>query len=147
MANQARNLIWDTMPRGAHTVKVKDSTQLYGGAIVGVADADGLLDNWDNVATKRLAGLLREDVLGDTSATDPPHGKVLEGVRLKGVAVAGTPTQAKLFELVYSQTGNVGDLTMTAATSKAIGILIGFRSASDCDVSLFTPEEFAVSQV
>lgn len=141
MANQTKAAVYRSSERDHMTIIVKDATQLYAGALVGVAVGDGLLDNWNNVATSRFAGILLESVLGATSATPAATGKVdVSGRKLIGVAVAGTPTQAKVLQKVYCQTGNVADLTMTAATSPAIGYLARFGSASDCDVILFRPD-------
>lgn len=144
MTNLSGSLIVKTRPRGRTAVVVKDATQLYAGALVGVADADGLLDNWNNTATTRFLGVLLESVLGNTSASPAVTGKVdTSGVILQHVAVAGTPTQAKVGEPVFCADGNPAGLTMTATTSPAIGLLTFYRSASDCDVTLFTPEEAA----
>lgn len=140
MTNLSASLTVKTRPRGRTAVVVKDATQLYAGALVGVADADGLLDNWNNTATTRFLGVLLENVLGATATL--VTGKVdTSGAILQHVAVAGTATQAKVGEPVYCADGNLAGLTMTATTSPAIGLLTYFRSTSDCDVTLFTPEE------
>lgn len=140
MTNPTANVQWDHRNRGRLAVLVDDGVQLYAGELVGVPDADGLLDHWDNVATSRFLGILLEDVLGDES--EGVMGKVdTSGITLANVAVAGTPTQAKLFEKVYCADGNITGLTMTATTSPAIGYLSRYVSASDCDVTLFTPAE------
>jgi len=141
MADVTFNKVLRTEERGKKAFIVKDATQLYGGMLVGTAVADGLLDKWNNVATTKWAGLLEQDVLGAT-ATGVVGRVDTSGKVLKGVPVAGA-TQAKLLGPVYCTTSNVADLTTTAPTSLAIGILTGFRSASDCDVQLFTPAEFA----
>lgn len=147
MANPSANKIYKSKPsNGIQSFIVKNATQLYAQSLVGVADADGYLNFWDNVATTRFCGVLLADVLGDTSAG--VEGTVdISGRTLTNVAVAGTPTQAKVNELVYSADGNITSLTMTATTSKAIGILTAYRSASDCDVRLFSMAEFAATQV
>lgn len=144
MTNLTKNMVHRTSTsRDVLAVVVKDATQLYAGALVGVAVGDGLLDNWNNVATSRFLGILLEDVLGATGATPAVTGKVdVSGKKLIGVAVAGTPTQAKLGLKVYCADGNVSGLTMTATVSPAIGYLSRFGSASDCDVTLLRPEDF-----
>jgi len=144
MTNLTGALITKSRPRGRTLVVVKNATQLYAGALVGKAVGDGVLDNWNNVATSRFLGVLLESVLGNTSASPPVTGKVdTSGVILQHVAVAGTPTQVKVGEPVFCADGNPAGLTMTATTSPAIGLLTFYRSASDCDVTLFTPEEQA----
>jgi hypothetical protein len=143
MADRTFNKVYRSEERGMRSMIVKNAVQLYGGMLVGSATADGFIDVWNNVATTIFWGLLLQDVLGATGATPPATGRVnTAGVTLKGVAVAGTPTQAKIGSPVYSQTSNPDDMTMTAATSRAIGLLVAFRTASDCDVQLFTPVEF-----
>ena len=129
------------------TLAAFGNTRSYGGGMLicpNADHADGLLDNWNNTATTRFLGVLLESVLGNTSASPAVAGKVdTSGVILQHVAVAGTPTQAKVGEPVFCADGNLAGLTMTATTSPAIGLLTFYRSASDCDVTLFTPEEQA----
>ena len=153
MSDPTANVVHETMPRGQRAVVVANAIQIYAGALVGVLDGGstpGYLDFYDDTETTRFLGLALEDKLGDTSATPPVKCRVdTSGVTLVGLdSVDGDPSQAKVGELVYCETGNTDDMTMTdPGTSPAIGILTRFGSATDCDVSLFTPEEFAAANV
>jgi len=143
MADQTVNKVYRTEERGKKAFNVTNAVQIYGGMLVGLSAAGGRLQLWDNVATTIFVGLAEEDALGNTSATPEVRCRVdTSGKVLKGVAVASA-TQASVGDVVYSQDSNVASLTTVAATSRAIGIIIGYRSASDCDVQLFTPTEFA----
>lgn len=142
MANATFNQEFRTEERGKKSMIVKNAVQIYGGMLVGVAIADGYIDLWNNVATTLFFGVAEHDVLGNTSATPPVTVRVdTSGKVLKGVPVASA-TQASVGQVVYCSTSNPKDLTTVATTSLAIGVLTGFRSASDCDVQLWTPAEF-----
>ena len=141
MTNPTFARTWETSPRaGSDVYLVKDATTLYAGELV-ATDANGLLDHWNGAtAALRFCGVLQQTVTGDTSA-----GTVgivdTSGATLKHVAVTGG-AQATVNSLVYSADGNIATgLTTSATTAGAIGILKFYRSASDCDVELFTPAE------
>lgn len=143
MTNPSNAVVWETSPRaGTDVYTVKDATTLYAGALV-ATDANGFLDNWAGAtAALRFVGVLQQTVTGDTSASPKPVGIVnTSGVTLKHVAVTGG-AQNTVNSLVYSADGNIATgLTTTATTAGAIGILKFYRSATDCDVELFTPAE------
>jgi len=79
-------------------------------------------------------------VTGDTSATPQPLGTVDEsGVVLMHVAVASATVAGVP---IWCADSNPGSFTITDPTTYGpIGWLKKFRSASDCDVQLFTPGE------
>jgi hypothetical protein len=58
------------------------------------------------------------------------------------VAVGGSPTIANVGALVYCPDSNPANLTKTDTTNPPVGWLKRFRSATDCDVQLFTPAEW-----
>lgn len=108
----------------------------------------GYINHWDE--TGKFAGLViggkdraRDGVLlGETSDTPPPEAIIAKGATLMHVAVAGTVTQADVGVLIYCADSNVGGLTKTDTTNPPVGRLKRFRSTTDCDVQLFTPEEW-----
>lgn len=139
--------------RGSQTYVVKNAQALYRGGLLGL-DANGLLVPWDDTAVaQRFAGVMdgwhpqvgSSGVItqGNTSASPPVRGIVLKGCRLNGVDVAGVTARANIGEPVYGTTDNITDLTLTpTAFVKPIGKLDDFRTTSDMDVKLFTPEEY-----
>lgn len=108
----------------------------------------GYINHWDEVG--QFAGLViggkdraRDGVLlGNTSDTPPPEAIIAKGATLMHVAVGGSPTQADVGKLVYCADSNPANLTKTDTTNPPVGRLKRFRSATDCDVQLFTPEEW-----
>lgn len=144
-----------TSERGkTDTFVVKNSQALYHGGLVGL-DANGVLVPWDDTAvTNRFLGIFdafepaltsgAATTTGNTSATPAVRGRVRTGGEtLRGVDVAGVTARANIGEPVYGTTDNHTDLTLTpTAFVKPIGRLVDFRSTSDMDVKLFTPDEY-----
>lgn len=149
MADLAADFLHKTRPRsGRDAYIIADGVSIPIGAFV--QTQNGYLNHWDE--TGEFQGVLigGDDRLGDgvftgeTSDTPPPEGRVdNSGVILMHVAtLAGTPTQAKVGDLVFCATSNPADLTLTDTTNPPIGVLDYFRSATDVDIRLFTPTEF-----
>lgn len=143
MANPSAATIHETRPRhGRQSFIVTNGTQLYAGALVGIL-ATGYVGFWDDNAAGVFLGVLQEDVLGNTSATPPTEAKVnTNGDVLRNITVAGTPTQAKVGDPVYSADGNVTSITLTiGALNHPIGYMSRYISATEQEVTLFTPTE------
>lgn len=142
MTNPTADAVHETRPNaGRESFIVKTATTLYAGALVGLA-ADGYMDNWNNVASSRFLGILLAGAVGDTTASPPVEGRVdSSGAILRGLTLLGTPTQAKVGDLVYGADGNIATLTLTAALSPAIGIFTRYIDATNQEVRLFTPAE------
>ena len=86
---------------------------------------------------------------GSTGITPVPEVFIdTSGVILTHLdSINGTPTQAKVGDLIYGGTGNTDDLDLQASgNTDPIGVLWRFRTATDCDVMLFTPTEFLAQQ-
>lgn len=129
--------------RGSYSGIVTNGTQLYAGALVCLLST-GYVGNWDDNAASVFLGVNEVDVIGNTSVTPPVEARVnTAGVTLMHLsALGGTPTQAKVGDPVYSADGNPASLTLTiGALNHPIGYLSRYRSATDCDVTLFTPAE------
>lgn len=149
MADASAKTIHKTRPNsGVGSYVIADGVTLYEGQLVQLES--GYLNHWDK--TGKFLGILvgGDDragdgvIIGETSDTPPPEGRVNEsGVVLMHVAVAGSPTIADVGGLIYCGDSNVGSLTKTDAANAVVGRLVRFRSASDCDVQLFTPAEHA----
>lgn len=147
MADASAKAVRKTQPRGAGSYPIADGITLYIGQFVQLEG--GYLNHWDE--TGDFLGLLiggddraRDGVLlGETSDTPPPEGHVDEsGVVMMHMAVGGSPTQASVGALVYCADSDPANMTITDTTDPPVGFLKRFRSASDCDVQLFTPGEW-----
>lgn len=148
MADLGARKVWKTSPRATHSsYRIADGVTLYEGQFV--QTEGGYLNHWDE--TGKFLGLLVGGdsrlndgvIIGETSDTPPPEGRVDEsGVTLMHVAVGGSPTIADVGALVYCADSNPANLTKTDTTNPPVGRLKRFRSATDCDVQLFTPTEW-----
>jgi len=146
MAASAKKIHKTRPNAGVSSYVIADGVTLYEGQLVQLKA--GYLDHWDK--TGQFVGILvgGDDragdgvIIGETSDTPPPEGRVNEsGVILMHVAVGGTPTIADVGALIYCNDSDVANLTKTDAANAVVGRLVRFRSASDCDVQLFTPAE------
>lgn len=146
MADRTANKVYKT--QGGYETRsyvIADGVTLGVGALVQLES--GVLNHWDE--TGQFVGIViggddraKDGVLlGETSDTPPPEARVAIGATLMHVAVAGTPA-GKVGQLVYSADSDPASFTMTDTTHPPVGVLQRVRSASDCDVRLFTPEEW-----
>lgn len=148
MADQAAKAIRKTAPRaGVGAYPIADGVVIYEGMLSQLES--GYLNHWDE--TGKFLGIVtggvdraKDGVLtGETSDSPPVEGFVDEsGVTLMHMAVAGTVTQADVGALVYCADSNPANFTKTDTTNPPVGRIKRFRSASDCDVELFTPAEW-----
>jgi len=150
MANADAKRIWKTAPNaGTGSYVIKNDVQLYEGQLVQL-DANGYLDHYTE-ATGLFLGILKSGdsrlgdgvIVGATGDAKPPEGQVDEsGVTLMHMAV-GSATQASVGDPVYCDDSDTANLTVTATgAAKKIGYVVRFRTASDCDVRLYTPAEY-----
>jgi hypothetical protein len=156
------NVTWK--PTGqSHTYaeKIADGVTLYRGTLVGLEG--GYLNRWAGGADDVFVGICTGEgigivgtaadgsgaaLLGNTSATPIPEAKVNVGYTLTHLtSVAGTPTQAKVGDPVYCGTSNVLDLTLTSTGTDMVGWLSRYTSATDVDVTLFTPSEYIIQNI
>ena len=152
MADLAANQIHETRPRSGYaTYPIANGVTLYPGALVSLEG--GYLNHYADGANDVFVGVCLGDAIGispgaalpgNTSGTPIPEARVDEsGVTLMHLDVAGTPTQAKVGDLVYSATSNVADMTLTIGSlNHPIGYVSRFYGTDDIDVTLFTPSEF-----
>lgn len=152
MVDVTTSKVHKTQPRSGYaSYPIADGVTLYPGALVGLEG--GYLNHYADGANDVFVGVVIGDALGispgaaltgDTSATPVPQARVDQsGVTLMHLAsVDGTPSQAKVGDVVYCGTSNVDDITLTVGSRlHPIGYLSAFRSTSDVDVTLFTPAE------
>ena len=137
---------------GYNSYPIANGVTLYPGQLIGIAG--GYANAWADGAAEVFAGVCLGDamgispgaaLLGNTGVTPLPSVRIDEsGVTLMRLAaVAGTPTQAKVGDLVYAADSNsLTAITLTiGALNHPIGYMSKFRSATDVDVTLFTPAE------
>ena len=153
MADLAKNTVLKTKPRaGRNSYPIANRVTLYVGALVGLEGgyanhwADGANDVFGGIVLGASEGITSQTgvLLGDTSATPLPSVRIDEsGVTVMHVAtLAGTPTQAKVGDLDYCTTPNLANITVNiVALNHPIGYMSYFRSATDVDITFFTPSE------
>lgn len=143
MANPSANTVLETRPRaGREAYIITNGTQLYAGALIGLLST-GYVGFWADGASDVFLGICLADALGDTTASPPVEARVdTEGRTVKGLTIGGTPTQAKVGDPVYSADGNITSLTLTIGVlNHPIGYMSRYTSATDVDVTFFTPTE------
>lgn len=150
MADASTTKKWKTRPRAGYgAYPVANGVTVYPGMLCQLEG--GYLNHWDE--TGQFLGIVLGDatgispgsaLTGNTSATPVPMARVDEsGVILQHIAVGGTPAATDVGALVYCNDSDVANITKTDTTDPPVGILVAFRSTSDCDVMLFTPTEHA----
>lgn len=145
-------VIHKTQPRsGYNSYPIANGVTLTPGDLVSLEG--GYLNLWADGANDVFVGIVLGDAMGispggaltgDTTASPIPEARCDEsGVTLMHLSsVGGTPTQANVGDLVYSADENVDSITLTiGALNHPIGYMSKFRSATDVDVTLFTPAE------
>lgn len=152
MADLGANRVHKTSPRsGYDAYPIANGVTLYPGALVALEG--GYLNHWADGANDVFVGIALGDAVGispgaaltgNTSASPIPEARVDQsGVTLMHLdSVGGTPTQAKVGDLVYSADSDTDSITLTiGALNHPIGYMSKFRSATDVDITLFTPAE------
>tara|TARA_R110000782_G_scaffold253743_1_gene341946 strand:- start:27118 stop:27609 length:492 start_codon:yes stop_codon:yes gene_type:complete len=156
MTNPTVSVLHKTQTRsGFNAYPIANGVTLHVGQLVGLVA--GYLNTWDDGAASVFAGIVLGDAMGIApgaamlgvvpAATGTVIGEARvdeSGVTLMHLAaIGGTPTQAKVGDLVYAADGNsLTAITLTAGSlNHPIGYLSKFRSATDSDVTLFTPAE------
>lgn len=139
---------WKTQPRaGVGAYPVASGVTVHPGMLCQLEG--GYLNHWDE--TGQFLGIVLGDAQGvapGAAVTGTASGSVYarvdqSGVTLMHIAVGGTPAATDVGALVYCNDSDVANITKTDTTDPPVGILVAFRSTSDCDVMLFTPTEHA----
>ena len=135
MTALAANQNVEAMPLGRNVYDLLATQQVWAGGLVGLTAA-GFLIPWDNVATSVFTGICLENALEPTQDVAPVND---EGFILKNVPIASA-VQGSVGLDVHCTTDNpLDDLVLDAgATSRAIGRIIRFRSAADCDIEVYS---------
>lgn len=141
MTALAASRVLPTAPRGRLPYDLLATQQVWGGGLVGVTAA-GFLIPWDNIATSIFIGVCLEDALEPTQDVAKVDDS---GTVVKNIPVASA-VQGSVGLEVYCTTDNVmTDCVLNAAaTSRAIGRIARWRSATDCDIELYSAAEWAV---
>lgn len=151
MADRTASFVFETHPAaGRMSVPMATGETLYEGMLVGLEGGYG--NHWADGANDVFAGIalrgddrLNDGVLtGNTSDSPVPEVTIdISGVTLMRLASVGdTPTQAKVGDLIYCGTSNTNDMTLdSSGRTHPIGWMSRFRTATDVDVTLFTPSQ------
>lgn len=151
MADRTTTKIIETRPSsGRDSFPIADGETLAAGTLVqleaGYAnhwDGSGIADMFLGIVVGGDDRAGDGDLVGSTSDTPDPHVFVdTSGVTLMHLdSIAGTPSQADVGKLIYCADSDTDSMTTVDAANAVVGWLVRFRSATDCDVRLFTPSE------
>jgi len=147
MATLLADRVLETHPTGRNVYDILTTAEIKAGGLVGLSVATGELMEWGNVATDDFIGVALEGAQG---ATATPAGSDTtcpvndEGFIVKNIPIASA-AQTDVGLEVYCTTDNIlVDAVLDAAsTSRAIGRIIRWRSAADCDVELYSATAFS----
>jgi len=141
MAALAAGTVIPWSPRGRNVFDLVGSAQVYAGSLVCIVAASGLMQAWADTATDIFLGICLEDALEPTQDVAPVND---EGVIIKGIPVASA-AQTDVGKEVYCPTDNIlTDAVLDAgASSRAIGRIIRWVSATDVDVEIYSASEWS----
>lgn len=134
----------ETRDRGATSYRIDDagSITVFAGALVGLDASSGLAIRWNNNLTTRFIGLAKETRTSTSGALLQTSVPVdTEGPNIIGIPIASA-VAGSVGEKVFCTTDNVKVDCKLAGTSGSIGVIIAVRSATDCDIRLYTPTEW-----
>lgn len=146
MTDRATNKIYET--KGSDRLRVPMTTAVAFPIGTLVQEEGGFANHYDG--TNTLLGIvLGGDNLvsgiptGDTSLTPDPAVFIdTSGATLVGVPVTGASAVTVIGEFVYCNDSDLDNATLTQPTTDhPIGIVVGWRSATDVDVRLFSMVE------
>jgi hypothetical protein len=152
MANLTQAKAWDTFNRGFEDQRAEQATnaiQFYAGGLVFLDRATGRVVKPADTATFEFMGLVKRDVLGNTSATPIPEVEVnTSGLTIQRVTVTGVSAITHVGDRVYiTSTDNPSDFTLTATTNTGpVGVVTRWYSGTTCDVQLMTPSEYLAQE-
>lgn len=145
MADRTTNKQYESAGRHRVPFPIADGETLPIGTLVQIQS--GFANHYDG-ANGNLAGIVAGgenpnadgEPVGNTSLTPIPKVYVdMTGPVIKNIPVAGATVVGAY---VYCNDSNLDNATITQPTTDApIGKIVGFRSASDCDVMLFSYAE------
>ena len=152
MADLAVDRIFATKTRsGRESFPIANGVTLPVGALVALEG--GYLNHYADGANDVFVGIVLGPgmgispgaaITGNTSGTPVPEARVdCSGVTLVGLSsVGGSPDATKVGDLVYSADSDTDSMTLDdTGRTHPIGYMARFGSASDVDVTLFTPTE------
>jgi len=127
----------------AHVIATSEI--IYDSALVDLDSSGDLVAHSDTTGRRFMGVSEKGPITGDQTADVPPRATVRDdGPTLEGVDVAGVDDYDDLMKLVWCADDNTATLSLTPSVSAGpVGRLIGYRSASDMDVRIFTPTEAA----
>ncbi len=128
-----------------YTPEMDDGTAdtIYSGGLVG-ANAAGFAIPWADSATDFFLGIATANSTSVSGASPKTRAQVdISGVIIRGIPIASA-VQGSIGDQVHCTTDNVrADCVLdAAATSRGIGIIVRFGTASDCDVKLYSLGEW-----
>jgi hypothetical protein len=152
MANLTQATAFDTFNRGFEdqlSAQATNAVQFYAGGLVFLDRATGRIVKPADTATYEFLGMVKRDVLGDTSASPIKEVEVnTGGLTLQRVTVTGVTAVTDVGDRVYiATTDNPNDMTKTATTNTGpIGTITRWYSGTTCDVRLMTPTEYLAQE-
>lgn len=151
MADRSANKIYETKDIKRLRVPITTAVTLPVGTLI--QEEGGYANHYDG--TNTLLGIVLGgentnsdgEPVGDTSISPLPSVFVdASGATLTKIAVAGASAVTVIGEHVYCPDSDLDNATLTESTNGyPIGFVVGWRSATDVDVKLYTPAEHLIA--
>lgn len=140
MADLTADKTLATRGRSLNAYPLKDTVQIFAGSFIGFDKAAGRATKWADTANFVWLGVAVRGATGNAAGT--VNAEVNEsGLLLEKYPVTGVAGATDVGKLVYAADDNTLQLTATLNVD-AIGFIKRFISGTNCDVQLFTPEEY-----
>ena len=143
MADRTTNTLYESKAIDRLAVPIANGVSIPVGTLV--QEEGGYANHYDG--TNTLLGIVvggenlstTQVPVGDTGVSPLPAVYVdTSGTTITGIPVAGASGTTVIGEFVYCDDSDLANATLTQPTTDhPIGILVGWRSATDCDVRLF----------
>jgi len=149
MADRTVNTIYETKGSDRLRVPIATTVALPIGTLV--QEEGGFANHYDGTNTFLGIVVGGENLVdgiptGDTALTPDPAVFIdTSGVTVVGIPVAGASAVTVIGEFVYCNDSDLANATVTQPTTDyPIGFIVGWRSASDVDVKLFSMAEHLI---
>ena len=132
----------ETYPTGRNVYDILTTAIIFSGGLVGLSVSTGELIRWDNTSTDDFIGIALAAANGATATpagTDTTCAVNDEGMIIKHIPIASAAQTSVGLE-VHCTTDNIlVDACLDGGTtSRAVGRIIRFRTAADCDVEIYS---------
>jgi hypothetical protein len=135
----ANDYVYVTAGRTVSSLALTSGVTAYDGALLGLSPSTGKAVLWSDTSGILFMGIAMRRAVGDANLTEVSIDTA--GLELRDVAVTGASAITDQGDKIYATDDNTFTKTPTANVGP-IGYIKRWRTATKCDVQLYTPEEY-----